>query len=88
MAKPRSGNEFTTISIRWADKDRLRSLAKLVKKTRTGDMYESDAIVFNRIISGLYPTGSTPHQTYPTKNVLPSRDDDLQDSCVGAATQF
>ena len=73
MAKPRSNNEFTTISVRWVDKDRLRGLARLVKKTKNGELYESDAVVFNRLIAN-HPN-IIPHNTYP------SLSDDQLNSC-------
>jgi len=72
MAKHRKeGNEYTTISIRWTDKERLRKMAKFVKKTKNGDLYQSDAVIFNRLLNN-YGTiisinDNTPHNTYPIK---------------------
>lgn len=71
MAKRKIGNSHTTISIAWADKEQFRRLAKLVKKTKNGDMYESDAVVFKRILdhykSSTNELADVPHTTYPTK---------------------
>lgn len=71
MAKHRKeGNEYTTISIRWSDKERLRQRASFVKKTKNGDLYESDAVVFNRIMNSFIPgvvDNNAPHNTYPIK---------------------
>ena len=38
MARRKVGNSHTTISVRWEDKEKLRRHAKLVKKTKNGDM--------------------------------------------------
>jgi len=72
MAKPqKDSNEFTTISVRKIDKQRMRQYAKFIKKTKNGSLYESDAIVFNKMVA-LYMKDhpemmgdSVP--TYPTK---------------------
>jgi|TARA_R100000781_G_scaffold1322_1_gene2139 hypothetical protein len=70
MARRKIGNSHTTISIRWEDKEKFRRFAKFVKKTKTGDLYESDAVLFNRIlqsyINNTEPEGEG-HSTYPTK---------------------
>lgn len=68
MARRKVGNSHTTISIRWEDKDKLRRHAKLVKKTKNGDMYESDSVLFERVLD-FYdkqnPTLGTSKPTYP-----------------------
>jgi hypothetical protein len=68
MARRKVGNSHTTISIKWEDKEQLRKYAKLVKKTKNGDMYESDSVLFNRIL-GFFkqqnPTSEQPKATYP-----------------------
>jgi hypothetical protein len=72
MAKRKIGNSHTTISVAWTDKEEFRKLAKLVKKTKNGDMYESDAVIFKRILD--HYKNSVPnenqviHSTYPTKS--------------------
>jgi len=77
MARRKIGNSHTTISISWADKEEFRKLAKLVKKTRNGDMYESDSVIFKRVLDHYKATsndtGSTAHPTYPVK-VSPAHD--------------
>jgi len=66
----KEGNKFTTISISWDDKTRMRGLAKFKKETRNGRLYESDAEVFMRIIAAYinsHPqTLQKAHSTYPT----------------------
>lgn len=82
MARRRSGNSHTTISVTWEDKDEFRRYAKKVKTTKNGAMHESDAVLFNRLLdfyiknSGQERNDLIP-QTYPNKIVL---DDNLQDS--------
>jgi hypothetical protein len=71
MARRKADNTHTTISIRWESKERFRKFAKLVKKTRNGEMYESDAVVFNKILTyyvdNKEPNSKTANSTYPTK---------------------
>ena len=66
----KEGNKFTTISISWDDKIRMRGIAKFKKETRNGRLYESDAEVFLRIIAAYinsHPqTLQKAHSTYPT----------------------
>lgn len=50
MAQRRSGNSHTTISVTWEDKDEFRRYADIVKETKHGNMYESDAVVFSKIL--------------------------------------
>ena len=73
MARRKAGSSHTTISITWDDKELFRRFAKLVKKTRNGEMYESDSAVFHKILEEYVndhknlPVGEA-HSTYPTKN--------------------
>jgi hypothetical protein len=48
--KRKDGAHSTTISITWSDKNRLRRLANKLKTTKNGDVYESDAAIFNRVL--------------------------------------
>lgn len=88
MAKPQKiENDFTTISIRKVDKQRLRGLARFIKKTKNGELYESDAVVFNRIIVQIPADNTVPHNTYPTKknisgSSLSSQGESQQDSSL------
>jgi len=70
MAKRKIGNSHTTICISWADKDMFRKYARLVKKTKNGDMYESDAAIFNRMLNSFVKkeSGDKAHDTYPRKD--------------------
>jgi len=72
MARRKADNTHTTISIRWTSKERFRKYSQLVKKTRNGDMYESDAVLFDKILE-YYENNheqehQTPKDTYPTKS--------------------
>jgi len=67
MAKRKIGNSHTTICISWDDKDVFRKYAQLVKKTKNGDMYESDSAIFHRMLTVFKDntSGDTAHDTYP-----------------------
>lgn len=70
MVKRKVGNSHTTISITWVDKEQFRKFAKLVKKTKNGDMYESDSIIFHKILENYQSNNevsSISHTTYPVK---------------------
>ena len=71
MARRKTGNTHTTISIRWESKERFRKHAELVKKTRNGEMHESDAVVFDKVLKFYEDHNKTIHPepkgTYPTK---------------------
>jgi len=70
MAKRKIGNSHTTICITWNDKDTFRTFAKLVKKTKNGNMYESDSVIFNRMLEAFKQTNESDdnsHETYPRK---------------------
>lgn len=89
MAQRRSGNSHTTISVTWANKDEFRKFAKKIKTTKHGDMYESDAILFERVLdfyiknSGVEPNNHSA-QTYPNKISL---DKSQQDSPLSEPIQ-
>ena len=70
MARRKADSTHTTISITWEDKILFRRFAKLVKKTRNGEMYESDSAVFNKILADYvknHTESEESHSTYPTK---------------------
>ena len=72
MARRKIGSSHTTISIRWEDKELFRRFAKLVKETRNGNMYESDAVVFRKILEEYIANHGNmkeAHTTYPSRNV-------------------
>ena len=72
MARRKASNTHTTISIRWESKERFRKFAKLVKKTRSGEMYESDAVLFDNLLNFYVEhhkqEAIIPTSTYPTKS--------------------
>ena len=51
MARRKIGNSDTTICVSWEDKELFRKFASFVKKTRTGNLYESDAVLFSKMLS-------------------------------------
>ena len=70
MARRKIGNSHTTICVTWEDKELFRKFASFVKKTRTGDLYESDAVLFNKILTSFKEhntVGETSNTTYPSK---------------------
>jgi len=77
MARPRKNNSTTTIGgIPWELKSRLRKFARKTKTTKTGDNYEKDSLVLDRIITYYEDALSDPfsnegvaHDTYPTRKV-------------------
>ena len=71
MARRKIGNSHTTICIRWEDKERFRKYANFVKKTKTGDLNESDSVVFKKILdyySQNNEGNSEGKSPYPTKS--------------------
>ena len=72
MARRKASNSHTTISIRWESKERFRKFAKLVKNTRSGKMYESDAVLFDNLLNFYVEhheqEHETPKGTYPSKS--------------------
>lgn len=79
MARRKIGNSHTTICIKWEDKETFRKFAKFVKKTKTGDLYESDSALFSRILNH-YSEAESPqgdaHSTYPSR--ITSQEHDQQ----------
>lgn len=74
MTQRKIGSIYTTISVSWADKDEFRKFAKFVRKTKTGDVYESDSILFKRMLE-VYRISNKlesdqPRKTYPKKASL------------------
>ena len=75
MARRKIGNSHTTICIRWEDKESFRKFAKFVKKTKTGDLNESDSVVFKKMLdfySSQNEAGVT-RSTYPSKSNPPEQ---------------
>jgi hypothetical protein len=71
MARKKKDNKNTTISISWEDKEEFRRYAKLIKQTKTGDRYESDADLFKRVLAywalnHIDDCHSEPKSTYPS----------------------
>ena len=76
MARRKIGNSHTTICVSWEDKELFRKFAKFVKTTRTGKLYESDSVLFNRMLMFFKqsnPMGEVSNTTYPTKNQVPNQ---------------
>lgn len=87
MVNRKIGTVFTTISILWEDKNEFRKFAKLVKKTKNGDMHESDSALFKRMLTTFKAhekqESTVPTNTYPKKTVAsaqpnPSQEQNLQ----------
>ena len=77
MARRKIGNSHTTICISWEDKERFRKFAKFVKKTKTGDLNESDSVLFNKLLnyySEHHDSDSEPKSTYPSKSISQGHD--------------
>ena len=51
MARRKKDNPNTTISISWENKTEFRRHAKLLKQTKSGNRYESDAAIFERVLA-------------------------------------
>ena len=71
MARRKIGNSHTTICVSWEDKELFRKFASFVKKTRTGNLYESDAVLFNKMLSQFKDNnavGEVSCTTYPSKS--------------------
>ncbi len=70
MARRKIGNSHTTICVSWEDKELFRKFASFVKKTRTGNLYESDAVLFSKMLNHFKennPIGEVSNTTYPSK---------------------
>jgi|TARA_R110002020_G_scaffold333304_1_gene548657 hypothetical protein len=77
MVNRKIGTVFTTISILWEDKDEFRKFAKYLKKTKNGNMYESDAALFKRMLELFKQheqANEKPNNTYPRKSTSQERD--------------
>jgi hypothetical protein len=70
MAKRKTENSHTTICISWQDKEEFRKFAQFVKKTKTGSLYESDAVLFKKILDSYKKDHNASEQSYST---YPSR---------------
>ena len=73
MARRKKDNKNTTISISWENKIAFRRFAELVKQTKSGSRYESDAVLFGRILAywvqnHINDAGAEPKSTYPSLN--------------------
>lgn len=71
MARRKIGNSHTTICVSWEDKELFRKFASFVKKTRTGNLYESDAVLFSKMLSQYKDNntvGEVSNTTYPSKS--------------------
>lgn len=79
MARRKIGNSHTTICVSWSDKELFRKFAQFVKKTRTGDLYESDAVVFSKMLQYYlqHHESGEMKSTYPSKVI--SQEHDQQD---------
>ena len=70
MARRKIGNSHTTICIRWEDKERFRKFANFVKKTKTGELYESDTVLFHKLLEAykaINQASDKQNSTYPKK---------------------
>jgi len=71
MARRKIGNSHTTICVSWEDKELFRKFASFVKKTRTGNLYESDAVLFSKMLGQFKDNnavGEVSNTTYPSKS--------------------
>jgi len=71
MARRKIGNSPTTICVSWEDKELFRKFASFVKKTRTGNLYESDAVLFSKMLGQFKDNntvGEVSNTTYPSKS--------------------
>lgn len=70
MARRKIGNSHTTICVTWEDKELFRKFAQFVKKTRTGNLYESDAVLFGKMLDFFkenHTQGNKSNTTYPSR---------------------
>ena len=70
MARRKQSNTHTTICITWEDKEEFRKFARFVKKTKTGELYESDTVLFHKLLEAYKASNQAsdkPNSTYPTK---------------------
>ena len=69
----KEGAQKTTISVSWSSKTTFRKLAKKTKTTKNGDVFESDTVIFDRILEDYlrkHPdeVSRSTTSTYPSKN--------------------
>jgi hypothetical protein len=77
MARRKLGNSHTTICVKWNDKELFRKFAKFVKKTKTGELFESDAVIFHKILEFYeqhHEKSTEINSTYPTKSTSQEHD--------------
>ena len=70
MARRKESNTHTTICITWEDKEEFRKFAKFVKKTKTGELYESDTVLFHKLLEEYKrnkQANDKSNSTYPKK---------------------
>ena len=70
MARRKESNTHTTICITWEDKEEFRKFAKFVKKTKTGELYESDRVLLHKVLEAYKlnnQANDKPNSTYPKK---------------------
>ena len=79
MTRKKSSNKNTTISIRWEDKIVFRKFAALLKQTKSGDRYESDADLFRRVLE-FYAIANANSKSDEPKSTYPSLNKSQQDS--------
>ena len=81
--KRKEGAINTTISISWGDKNRLRRLAKKRKTTSNGDVFESDSVIFSRVLKYYFDHNPSEVRnattiTYPVKDISSSSQGESQ----------
>ena len=70
MARRKQSNTHTTICITWEDKEEFRKFAKFIKKTKTGELYESDTVLFSKLLEEYKRNNQAndkSNSTYPKK---------------------
>ena len=70
MARRKESNTHTTICITWEDKEEFGKFAKFVKKTKTGELYESDTVLIHKVLEAYKlnnQANDKPNSTYPKK---------------------
>ena len=76
--KRKPGVERTTISVDWHDKNKLRRLAKKTKRTKNGDVFESDSKIFKRILNDYIDRNVNEYKENPTTTYPSSLQDEAQ----------
>ena len=70
MARRKIGNSHSTICVTWEDKELFRKFAQFVKKTKTGNLYESDSVLFHKMLESYriqHQPSEVSNSTYPSK---------------------